>query len=120
MATLASVEEYLHTINSYVNEINNGQNYEKYTRPLSLKIVLASELINDGNLVRYVNMINDAANQIHDADSNEQIRLGFYLFNVSVDMLREYLAAHWWQYGGQNSRRAISTVPKVNKLLVTS
>lgn len=120
MATLASVEEYLHTINSYVDEINNGQNYEEYTRPLSLKIALASELINDGNLVRYVNMISDAANQIHDADSNERIRLGFYLFNVSVDMLREYLAAHWWQYGGQSSRGAISTVPKVNKLIVTN
>ena len=71
-------------------------------------------------LVRYVNMISDAANQIHDAKDNEQIRMGFYLFNVSVDMLREYLAAHWWQYGGQSSRRAIDTVPKVNKLLVTS
>lgn len=120
MATLASVEEYLQAINTYVNEINNGQNYEKYTHPLSLKIVLASELINSGNLVRYVNMISDAANQIHDAKSNEQIKMGFYLFNVSVDMLREYLAAHWWQYGGQSSRGAIGTVPKVNKLIVTS
>lgn len=120
MATLASVEEYLQTINTYVNKINSGQNYEEYTRPLSLKIALASEIINSGNLVRYVNMISDAANQIHDAKDNEQIRMGFYLFNVSVDMLREYLAAHWWQYGGQSSRRAIDTVPKVNKLLVTS
>lgn len=119
MASLVSVEEYLLTINQYINEINDGQNYEKYTQPLSLKIIMASEIVNNGKLIRYINMINDAANQIHDADSDKMIQNGFYLLNIGVDMLRKYLQAHWWQYSGQGSRAAISSVPQVHKLIVT-
>lgn len=118
MATLNAVNEYLHTINQSVENINQGQNYEKYTRPEMIKIIKSSALINDGHLIRYINMISDAATRIYYAKDNNSIQLGFFAFNISVDLLKQYLVQHWWQFGGDQHRSAIADLPDVAELVV--
>lgn len=120
MATLKNVENYLITINGLIKEINLKDNYEEYTRPLSLKIAAASSIINTGNLVRYVNMITESANQIHNATNDAEIQFGFYGVNVGVEMLLEYLNGHWWQYGGSTKQKACATLPIIEELKITS
>lgn len=117
MATLDAVEQYLHLVDSYTREINCGNNYEEVTRPLVLKIADAASIINRGNLVRYVNMITESALQIYNAADDHDIRFGFYSLNVSVRMLRDYLATHWWQFCGNDHQQPFTTVPHVTELV---
>lgn len=120
MATFSTVNEYLLTIDQYIKEINYGNNFEVYTRPTMLKIAAASFEINSGNLLRYVNMITEAANQVYNATNDLTIQMGFYAINIAVDMLRNYLAGHWWQYGGGNGKQhGDYQVPLVAELKIT-
>lgn len=120
MATFSTVNEYLITVDSYIKEINDGNNFEECTRPLMLKIASASSLINSGNLLRYINMITESANQIYGASNDLTIQMGFYAINIAVEMLRGYLAGHWWQYGGGNGKQhGEYQVPLVAELKIT-
>lgn len=103
MATFEVVNTYLQQLNQLVEQVNQDNNYEECTRPLMLKAMHLSLPLNRGHLINYINLISDAANCIYSASNDAEIQLGFCCFNISVQILREYLAKHWWQYGGAAS-----------------